>query len=291
MGIEPEPEGRVSPGIFSEGNDEGEFISEENPEGIVIGKGMAEALDLRVGDEAVLLVNTVAGGVNAVDVQIVGTSDLPLPSLSKRLLYMHFSRAREALELGPKYTELAVRLNENVEPEHWVEMKQALASKFDANIKGWWEIDPVIKDVERLTDSLIGLICFLLFISAGISVLNIVFMLVAERTVEIGTLMAIGAKTKDIQALFTIEAAVIGAFGGVLGVLAGNGVLLYMNVKGIVFENPFGAGTFLVRPELDPALTATVFVGAIVICFVAAIAPARKAAGVEPVVAFRGQMT
>ena len=116
-------------------------------------------------------------------------------------------------------------------------------------------------------------------------------MLVAERTVEIGTLMALGAKPGDIKTLFTLEASIFGVIGGLLGALVGNAAVIAMDISGITFASPFGSGSFVMHPKISTAVTLVVFFGAIAICYISAIAPARKAASVEPVTAFRGQVT
>ena len=113
----------------------------------------------------------------------------------------------------------------------------------------------------------------------------------AERTVEIGTLMAIGAKAIDIQKLFTIEACLIGALGGLLGTFLGNAAILIMSIVGVPFDSPFGSGLLYIYPKMSLPATLIIGFSAVVICFLSALAPARKASKVEPVVAFRGQMT
>jgi ABC-type antimicrobial peptide transport system permease subunit len=149
----------------------------------------------------------------------------------------------------------------------------------------------MIRKVERIWKSIVGVIGFLLFVSCGISVLNIVFMLVAERTVEIGTLMAIGAKGRDIRRLFTLEAVLIGGLGGLAGAIAGNAVVLAMAIVGVPFDSPFSTDDIVVHPKMSLLVTVAVALVAVVICYVSALVPARRASRVEPVVAFRGQVT
>jgi len=58
-------------------------------------------------------------------------------------------------------------------------------------------------------------------IVSGIGIMNVMFVTVKERTREIGTLKAIGAKKREILGQFLIEAVVISLVGGVLGVILG----------------------------------------------------------------------
>lgn len=289
-GVEPAGEMAVSPRLFTK-NDEGRFVNDDEKNGVVVGTGLAESLNLKIGDEATLITQTVQGSVNGIDVKVIGIVDAAIPSFSKRVVYAHIELLQRLIRMPDRYTELAVRLKPDVDVERWVRAKKFVDDKASAEMRGWWEIEPVIKNVERIWDSVVVMITFLLFLSTALSVLNIIFMMVAERTIEIGTLMAIGARAGDVRFMFSLEAALIGLLGGTLGVIGGNVVVYLMDYFGVPFQSPFGAGELIIHPHIHAGFTALIFVIAVVICCVSAIAPARKASAVEPVKAFRGQIT
>jgi len=289
MAVNPEDELKVSPQVFN-ATDTGRFVDSSDVTGVTIGKGLAESLEIRIGDEATLLAQTLEGSSNGVSVIVKGIVDLPVPALSKRVIYVHRSHAQDVLRAEGKYSELGIRLKPNVDADQWVAAHKHEFSAMQAELRGWWEIDTIIRNVEKIWSSIIGVIAFLLFISAGISVLNIIFMVVAERTIEIGTLMAIGAKASDIRRLFTCEALIIGLVGGVGGAILGNFVVFVMGIKGVPFDSPFSSGFVTVFPRINTAETVVVFIGGVLICLAAAIFPSRKAARVEPVRAFKGQV-
>jgi len=290
LGINPDQEMILSPKLFNPTNDQGTFVSADSPQGVTVGKGMAETLKLKIGDEATLLTHTASGSVNAVDVLVEGIVDVPLPSFSKRIIYMNIDHAQKLVRLPGRFTELAIRYRGD-DLRGWVTSNRPLIEQAGAELRGWWDIVPYIKDVEEIWDASVGLISFLLFLSAAISVLNIIFMLVGERTVEIGTLMAIGAKPHNIRDLFALEAGLIGLLGGTFGAIAGNLAVVIMGAVGVPFNNPFGSGQVLIHPSMNLGVTLLIFTAALVICYGSAILPARKAAQVEPVRAFRGQLT
>ncbi len=289
-GVEPANELLVSPRLFTK-NDEGSFPSDAQKNGIAIGKGLAASMKLKIGDEVTLITQTVSGSANGVDAIVTGIVDAALPSFSKRVVYAHIELLQKLIRLPDRYTTLAVRLKKDVVAERWVERYEAQARGAKAELRGWWRIEPMIKNVGKIWDSVVLVISSLLFLSTAISVLNIIFMMVAERTIEIGTLMAIGARPFDVKLLFTLEAALIGLFGGAGGAIVGNAVVIAMDLVGVPFKSPFGAGLLIVHPKASLGITALVFAGAVVICWLSALAPARKAALVEPVKAFRGQIT
>ncbi len=291
LGVDPVAEPVVSPRLFNPQSDTGQFISAENKMGVTIGRGLSEALGLKIGDEASLISQTVAGSVNAVDVVVVGIVNVPLPSFSKRVVYLHIDQARKLLRMPERYNELAVRLNHWDAIDAWVEQTRAKVAESGAELRGWWEIEPVIRDVEEIFNSVIGAICFLLFLSAGLSVLNMIYMMVAERTVEMGTLMALGAFPMDLMLLVGLESSLIGIVGGIFGALLGNIAVVVMGMVGVPFKNPFSSGYIDVFPSVDIGLSFIIMLIGLLICVASAIPPARRASRVEPVTAFRGQIT
>lgn len=290
LGVDPDNEILVSPRLFNPQNDKGQFVQGNDRVGITIGKGLAETLDLKLGDEATLIAQTVQGSANGIDVVVKGIVYVPLPSFSKRAVYTHIDQAQQLIRLPEKYTEIAIRLKNVNKTQDLINRMQGAVKAAEAEIRGWWDIQPLIPKVEIIWNTIIGIVSILLFVSATLGVLNIIYMLVAERTVEIGTLMAIGAKSGEIKALFTVEACLIGIFGGTAGIIVGNILVLIMNFKGINFDNPFGSGSVLVFPTVSILTSLAVFLIAVFICSIAAIFPAHKASKIEPVRAFRGQL-
>ncbi len=118
----------------------------------------------------------------------------------------------------------------------------------------------------------IGIITLL---GAGIGLMNIMLVSVTERTKEIGTRKALGAKSKMIRRQFLYEAIVIGQLGGIvgiiLGILIGNGVSLAVGTSFIVPWSWITLG--------------------VLVCFVvgllSGVIPARKASRLDPIQALR----
>ena len=118
----------------------------------------------------------------------------------------------------------------------------------------------------------IGIITLL---GAGIGLMNIMLVSVTERTKEIGTRKALGAKSKMIRRQFLYEAIVIGQIGGVvgiiLGILIGNGVSLAI-------------GTSFIIPWVWIIMGVSV---CFLVGLVSGVVPARKASRLDPIVSLR----
>ncbi len=121
----------------------------------------------------------------------------------------------------------------------------------------------------------------LALIIGGLSVVNTMFMAVAERIREIGLKKAVGATTRHIMGEFLLEATFIGALGGVVGY--GIGVLITVIANG---TTPPGQATLFL---ITVRLTVLSLGFAIALGAVAGILPAWRAARLDPVTALRNE--
>jgi putative ABC transport system permease protein len=122
----------------------------------------------------------------------------------------------------------------------------------------------------------------LALIIGGLSVVNTMFMSVAERVREIGLKKAVGATTLNVMREFLLEATLIGLIGGLLGYGLGVAIVVIRNV---FFPAADGSTLFLITPTL------TIFaIGfATVLGAVAGVLPAWRAARMDPVIALRNE--
>ena len=115
---------------------------------------------------------------------------------------------------------------------------------------------------------------------AGVGIMNVMYVSVAERTFEIGLRKSVGASSRDILWQFLLEAIVITLIGGVIGMTAG--IILSFLISVI-------AGSFGFNWEFQISIF-SVFLSvgfSTMIGLVFGLYPAKKAAGLDPIVAMR----
>jgi ABC-type antimicrobial peptide transport system permease subunit len=144
-----------------------------------------------------------------------------------------------------------------------------------------------IRTVFLIIDSVLGLLGGISLLVASFGIANTMIMSILERTREIGIMKAIGAEDREIKLIFFVEAAVIGVFGGIVGVLVAWGIDGLANRLAYRFIlKPQGA-SFVDFFSLPLYLSFGAILFALIISIVAALYPASRAARIDPVRALR----
>ena len=145
----------------------------------------------------------------------------------------------------------------------------------DFNVRNLSDIAEAASNSATVMAILLGSIASVSLLVGGIGIMNIMLVSVTERTREIGIRMAVGARSRDIMLQFLVEAVVMAASGGIIGILLGIGSSALL--KRLV-QLPT-----LIRPDI--VAVAFLFSGAVGIFF--GFYPAKKAANLDPIEALR----
>ena len=145
----------------------------------------------------------------------------------------------------------------------------------DFTIRNLSDIAEAASASARVMAVLLGSVASISLLVGGIGIMNIMLVSVTERTREIGIRMAVGARSRDIMFQFLVEAVVMAASGGLIGILLGIGSSVLLNR---VAQWPT-----LISPEI--VAVAFFFSGAVGVFF--GFYPAQKAAHLDPIDALR----
>jgi macrolide transport system ATP-binding/permease protein len=146
----------------------------------------------------------------------------------------------------------------------------------DFQIRNMASIIDTATETQNTMTVLLGSIAAISLLVGGIGVMNIMLVSVTERTREIGIRMATGARTRNILQQFLIEALVVSALGGVIGVFVGLGVAAVVGATGTAVQ-------FSIAPVV--LAFGCAFATGLIFGFL----PARKAARLDPVVALASE--
>jgi len=145
----------------------------------------------------------------------------------------------------------------------------------DFSIRDMTEIETAAVATTRALTEFLGALAAVSMLVGGIGIMNIMLVSVTERTQEIGLRLAVGALERDVQRQFLMEAAVLAATGGLIGIMLG----LAAGAVGVrVLAVPF---------VLQPGIVLMAFAVSAAVGLAFGYYPARRAARLDPIEALR----
>jgi putative ABC transport system permease protein len=221
VGVEPEKEAPVS--LWAQKLVAGSYLTAADTDVVFIGKGLATAMGVTVGDRFTLTGRAPHQQMRSRTMTVKGVYDLGMTDLEKRSIYIALGEAQSLYGLDGQVTEVAVFLKQiGEEPAVMRALQPNLAG---AEITSWQTSFPELEQALATKNGAMNVISIIVMVIVGIGILNLLLMAIYERTREIGILGALGLKPGQISLLFVLE----GFLMGVVGVAAGLALGLLIN--------------------------------------------------------------
>jgi ABC-type lipoprotein release transport system permease subunit len=217
IGIEPEAEAPVS--LIAEHIVEGRYVEPTDEDAILIGKGLAEALSLKVGDRLTMVGSDIHKQNRQRTMTVIGIYDIGIPSMEKATSYISLSEAQNLFGLRDQSTEVQITLRKVGTESAVVAALSPLLPGYE--VESWAKNYPELSNAVGRKNIVMDIFSVIIVIIAGIGILNLLMMAVYERTREIGLLGAMGLKPRQIATTFILEGALIGFVGVLVGIAFG----------------------------------------------------------------------
>lgn len=246
---------------------------------VELSEGLVEMLHLSVGGQAAVLVNTLTGQANALDITVGHTFNTGNAGSNDKFAFVPLALARTLLDAEGRADRLTILLDDVKQTEAMrVRLSDKLhAAGFDIEIQTWQELSDFYNQVHDMFDMIFGFIFMIVLTVVVMSVANSMGMTVVERTREIGTLRAIGLKRSGVVRLFTTESMLLTVIGCITGLLLALGVRWGINVAHISYTPPNSASPVPLLVDLDAGRMVFTFVLMGVVGTLAAYLPAKRA--------------
>lgn len=242
-----------------------------------------------------LLSSSARGAPNVTALNVVAAEDQVFKELDEVSVLLHLGHAQRLVfgRQAPQVTAIMVTLNRSADlPVAHEALKSIVASSpggHQLEVRSFVELNPFYAQSEKLFDFIFGFIFVLIGGIVLFTVSNTMNTAVVERTVEIGTLRAIGLRQRGIRRLFLMEGFLLGVVGAVLGLLAALALGELVNWSGLTWLPPGSSEQLPLQLRVmgDLPVVAGTSLGLVLIATLSAWWPARRAAQLEIVEALR----
>ncbi|MEY3000540.1 MAG: hypothetical protein RL648_754 [Verrucomicrobiota bacterium] len=250
----------------------------ESPDGVMVGRRLAERLDVRPGS-FILLAHL--GVKRRYEVSAIFETGIDI--FDKTHVFVHLPEARRLLGQMERVSYIQVM---SAEPAHAPALARQMEHALGHSVASWQEREKSWLEVFRVLRLSSALSMSTIILIAGLGMFSTLAIIVMERAREIAILRSIGFSRRDILHIFLFQGLIVYVVGTVAGcllavVLTALAERLPIRIRGI-----FSTDHFLVLWSIWHYLWAALVAGVVVV--VAALIPARRAARVEPGEVIRG---
>lgn len=244
----------------------------------IVGRELASDLGVRVGDRLTVQTSG-AGGTVSDSVRVTALVDLGVKDLNRRTVIVPLRAAQSLLALPGGASQLDLTLK-----DVWVAQTLAreLQTQFPYKIESWQESNAQLVSALNAQSISTSIIRGVVLAVVVLGIASVLVVSVVQKGREIGILRAMGATRGQVLRVFLVQGAVVGALGSVLGLLLAVGLIWVFThfVRG-------SDGMPLFSITLAPAMALQIALIASVCGVLAAVAPARRAAALDPAQAIR----
>lgn len=267
----------------------GSGLRKDATDTVVLGRGLAAALNAKTGDVLTLTAATVSESINAWDVQVDGIFESSSKAFDDRMIRLPIGLAQELIRTG-SVESLIVLLDRTEDTERVLPLIEATIREhgWPVEIRAWPEINDFYMKTKALFERMFLVLKLVIAVIVMLAIYNTVNMNVMERTSEIGTMRAVGRRRSDVAVTFILEGVVLGCLGGAVGVAGGGLITWAIGRVGILMPPPAGATMeWFSEPLVVPEALAFAFAFSLLVSVLSSILPAARAARLDIAEALR----
>ncbi|MCG7939234.1 MAG: ABC transporter permease [Candidatus Thiodiazotropha lotti] len=269
----------------------GRFLQPDESYALILGATTANNLQVRLGDEVIMIGYDRYGAMIAESFTLVGIITSGEMGLDSGMAITSLATLQEMVDLQGQVTTFVIKVDEQRLPSLVTSLNDELTGQ-QLEIMPWYSMFPVMKEWVTLHNGFLYLFLGIVLFIVLAGELNTLLLSMLDRTREFGILMAIGTSRRQIAFLIVVEAVTIGIIGILLGTLLGSLIILLTGTIGIDLSTLLGSTSrFYVDPLIYPQLKLDhlgITASAILLASIlSGIYPAWRASLLQPVEAIR----
>lgn len=277
----------------------GTYLNNKQRIPAVIGLKLAKKLRLDLDDRLIVTLADTSGTITSGAFKIVGIYKTSNNKFDAATVFVR--RNDLAALLGFSATDahqIAIRLNNNNNTEEVVfRIKKDFSKPINQKlitVQSWFEIAPLLRSMVEMMNMFSIIFMVVILIALAFAIVNTMVMSIMERTREFGMLMALGLNKKRTFSLIMLETLFLSLIGATAGL--GISLLIINHYNTVGFDltsvasgmNSLGYSA-IVYFRVNTGFYITTVALVIVVAFISAISPARKALKLQPATAIRDE--
>jgi len=288
-GVDPQRETRVGDLLtrLKEGSLAGLSQNFPNADPIIVGKDLAKSLGVFVGDT--VLVTSPQGYLTPLEVvpkfrhfRVVGVLDSGFYDFDASWAFTNLNAAQRLFDLANVASIIQFKIDDIYRAEAVAQaIRQAAGEGFDTTT--WMEQNRSLFSALRLERLVTILTIGLIELVAALNIFITLAMMVMEKNRDIAVLMSMGARKRQVWAIFTLHGLLIGVVGTALGLALGYGVAWVGDRYKLIPLDPQIYALASVPFHAQPLDGVWIALAALAISFLATLYPSRAAARLNPV--------
>ena len=248
--------------------------------GILMGKGLADKLNLNMGD----MVSLATPQGNMMQFRLVGLFQIGIGTIDDTRSYVNLANVQQLMGQDKSYiTDINIKLRNN---ELAVPVAKTLSRKYNYKAEDWETANSSVTASNLVRDVLTYVVSITLLIVAGFGIYNIMNMTINNKMKDIAILKAEGFSGTDIVQIFLSQSLFIGVLGAITGDILG--FILAYALSRVPFPHNDFIGLKFFPVIFNPAHYMFGLFFGVVTPFVAGLMPSLKAAKIDPVIILRG---
>jgi ABC-type lipoprotein release transport system permease subunit len=263
----------------------GRYLTADDRGQILIGKRLADDMDIKVGQRVSLAAGNADGALDEGIFTIAGLFNTGIPNYDRSTVVMSLAQAQSFTRTRDRASSIIVMLNDR---EDTGKVAAALGTPGVA-ILTWQDLNQVLLQALETGIYFYYLIYAIVILVVAVLIANTLLMSVFERTREMGILAALGMKRRQIMLMVLFEAVMLALIGIVVGLVLGMGVVTYMAKVGLemgddvagAIEGTAFSGTMYA--QYAPADFIMLSLAMLAVVTLVSLYPAWYAARMEPV--------
>ncbi len=288
VGINPAEEKKLT--SISDKLIEGTYLNKFKRHPIIIGNALADKLNLNLRSKIVITLQDINSNIVSTSFRVEGIFRTSSSMFDEATLFVKMDDLEQITGLSGQIHEIAILANSINNAD---KIKSDLSKEIGENkAETWSDIAPELGYANEMMSRFIYIFMGIIFLALAFSIINTMLMAVLERRKELGMLMSVGMNKSRIFSMITLETLFISALATPIGMLLSFWTISYFDEVGIDLSivakglESLGIGT-RIYTFLPRQLYINITFLSLLVTFISALFPARRALKLNPVEAIK----